>query len=70
MPIPCSTTTGLITPCGTPRVRHYVDLERELGRDVELGRGTRRAAAARLEAEFGLRFERELATAPLLAASR
>jgi len=58
----------LITPCGTPEFG-ITSIANELGRDVSWAEA-RDVLLPALEAEFGLRFERESATVPLLAASR
>jgi lipoyl(octanoyl) transferase len=58
----------LITPCGTPQFG-ITSIANELGRDVSWAEA-RDALLPALEAEFGIRFARETATAPLLAASR
>jgi lipoyl(octanoyl) transferase len=58
----------LITPCGTPEFG-ITSISNELGRDVSWAEA-RDALLPALEAEFGIRFEREPATALLLAASR
>ena len=53
---------------GTPEFG-ITSISNELGRDVSWAEA-RDALLPALEAEFDLRFERETATAPLLAASR
>jgi lipoyl(octanoyl) transferase len=58
----------LITPCGTPEFG-ITSITNEIGRNVSWAEA-RDALLPALEAEFGLRFEREPATAPQLAASR
>jgi lipoyl(octanoyl) transferase len=58
----------LITPCGTPEFG-ITSISRELGRDVSWAEA-RDVVLPALEAEFGLQFDREAATAPLLTASR
>jgi lipoyl(octanoyl) transferase len=58
----------LITPCGTPEFG-ITSISRELGRTVTWAEA-RDALLPALEAEFDLRFEREPATAGVLAASR
>jgi lipoyl(octanoyl) transferase len=58
----------LITPCGTPEFG-ITSISNEIGRDVSWAEA-RDALLPALEAEFGLQFERESATAPQLAASR
>jgi lipoyl(octanoyl) transferase len=58
----------LITPCGTPEFG-ITSIANELGRDVSWAEA-RDVLLPALETEFDLRFEREPATAPLLAASR
>jgi lipoyl(octanoyl) transferase len=58
----------LIMPCGTPEFG-ITSISNELGRDVRWAEA-RDVLLPALEAEFDLRFERETATAPLLAASR
>ena len=58
----------LITPCGTPEFG-ITSISRELGRPV-MWAEARDALLPALEAEFDLRFERDGATAGVLAASR
>lgn len=58
----------LITPCGTPEFG-ITSISKELGRDVSWAEA-RDALLPGLEAEFGIRFEREAATVPQLTASR
>jgi lipoate-protein ligase B len=58
----------LITPCGTPEFG-ITSISRELGRRVTWAEA-RDVLLPALEAEFGLRFERDAATAGVLAASR
>ncbi len=58
----------LITPCGTPQFG-ITSISRELGRDLSWSEA-RDALLPALEAEFGLTFEPEVATAPQLTASR
>jgi lipoate-protein ligase B len=58
----------LITPCGTPEFG-ITSISKELGRDVSWAEA-RDALLPALEAEFGVRFERERATAAELTASR
>jgi lipoyl(octanoyl) transferase len=58
----------LITPCGTPEFG-ITSISNELGREVGWAEA-RDALLPALETEFGIRFERESATVPQLAASR
>jgi lipoyl(octanoyl) transferase len=58
----------LITPCGTPEFG-ITSIARETGRAVTWAEA-RDALLPALEAEFGLRFERDVATGGALAASR
>jgi lipoyl(octanoyl) transferase len=58
----------LITPCGTPQFG-ITSISREAGRTVSWSEA-RDALLPALEAEFGLRFEHDVATAGVLAASR
>ena len=58
----------LITPCGTPEFG-ITSISNELGRDVGWAQA-RDALLPALEAEFGIRFDRDGATVPQLAASR